>query len=587
MNCAYRYYVVTVYGSGGDLFSAEKLKTICEMDNDIVRGTAGFDARCSCHVNSGCAPSLSLGTYIASTRNRSSCQDITEDDIVFAKIVLKNCSTAYFNGKLDDQSVPQECENNKEFIKNVFNYLVDVDFIHATNDLKATMVLSPAYYDTDFARDIYDQHLSGDLPERNGVKLVAFSFDNFKFDQFNLQLLLDAVFPVIGLVMVALILMLYTHSLVVMALTIFSVITSVIIAYFIYHQVFRLTFFPFLNILTFIFLVGIGADDAFVFNDVWSQAKLALPQGSIAEWTEYTLKHAALAMFVTSFTTSAAFYANVLSKITAIRLFGIYSGTSILIMYSLMITWFPAGVVFMEKRRHSRNVRVESLELHGNPAIDDTPEATMPAADGESSTNSDWDPENAVGRTNNAGYTSNMQPPSQRSPLRYYSIVRSKCSGFMRNLFENWIPTSLRGYPLWLIALLALGIGMIVAVLVSPGLQRPTSSDFQVFSSSHILEQYDLKYKKEFRLERTGDENIYVLVYFGFRATDNGNYLKPKNFGELEFDDSFDILRLEAQKWFLEELCPSIRNQAFFGRNVSWKCYPEVIYLMHYITTIN
>ena len=258
-------------------------------------------------MNSGCAPSLSLGTYIASIRNRSSCQDITEDDIAFARTLLKNCSTAYFNGKLDDQSVPQECENNKEFIKNVFNYLVDVDFMYTTNNLKATMVLSPAYYDTDFARDIYNQHLSGDLPERNGVKLVAFSFDNFKFDQFNLQLLLDAVFPVIGLVMVALILMLYTHSLVIMALTIFSVITSVIIAYFIYHQVFRLTFFPFLNILTFIFLVGIGADDAFVFNDVWSQAKLALPQGGIVEWTEYTLKHAALAMFVTSLTTSAAF----------------------------------------------------------------------------------------------------------------------------------------------------------------------------------------------------------------------------------------------------------------------------------------
>ena len=79
---------------------------------------------------------------------------------------------------------------------------------------------------------------------------------------------------------------------------------------------------------------------------------------------------------------------------------------------------------------------MESLELHGNPAIDDTPEATKPAADGESPTNSDWDSENAVVKTNNAGYTSNMQPSSQRSPLRYYSIVRSKCSGFMRSLFE-------------------------------------------------------------------------------------------------------------------------------------------------------
>lgn len=199
---------------------------------------------------------------------------------------------------------------------------------------------------------------------------MAFKYGLFKYDEFNRQLILDAVFPGIGLVMVALILLMYTHSVVVMALTIFSVITSIIVAYFIYHQIFRLTFFPFLNILAFVFLVGIGADDAFVFNDVWLQAKLALPLGGIVDWVEYTLSHAALSMFVTSFTTSAAFYANVVSEITAIRLFGIFAGTSIIIMYSLMVTWFPAGVIFMEKRRRSRNVSgMVSVELHENPKV--------------------------------------------------------------------------------------------------------------------------------------------------------------------------------------------------------------------------
>ena len=588
MNCAYRdYSVVTVYESDSDLFTRDKLKTVCEMDNSVVRATPGFYTWCSCYVNSQCAPSLSLGTYIASIRNRSSCQDITEADVAFAKNLLKTCADAYFNEKLDDQSSPQECRLNNTFVQNVFDLLVDVDFIDKTDILKATMVLSPAIYDPDFARDIYDQHLSGDLPERNGVKLVAFTFDNFKFDQFNLQLLLDAVFPVIGLVMVALILMLYTHSVVIMALTIFSVVTSVIIAYFIYHQVFRLTFFPFLNILTFVFLVGIGADDAFVFNDVWSQAKLAQPRGSIIDWTEYTFRHAAMAMFVTSFTTSAAFYANVLSNITAVRLFGIYSGTSILIKYSLMITWFPSGVIFMEKRRHSRNSKVEILELQGNPAIEENPETKDTRVDGEFPTGSRRGSEDALEKPDNTGFSSNTQSLPQRSPLRYYRIARSKCADFMRDLFEKWIPISLRGYPIWLIAFLALGIGMIVAVLVSPGLRRPTSSDFQVFSSSHILEQYDLKYKNEFRLERTGDSNMNVFVYFGFKATDNGNYLEPDNFGELEYDSSFDVLRPDAQKWFLEDLCPSIRSQAFFGRNVSWSCFPEVICLIHHVTTIN
>ena len=571
---------MTVYESGGDLFNVDDLKTICDMEDRIVRSTPGFNAYCSCFVQSAqgyrCGPSLSLGTYIASIRNHSRCSGITQADVRFAKNLLETCAPAYFADKLSDTNdpdTPKECTQNKDFIKNVFDLLVDVDFLRNTKILKTTLALSPRYYDTDFARDLYDQHLSGDWPEQNGVKLVGFSFDDFKFDQFNLKLVMDAVFPAIGFVIVALILLLYTHSVLVMALTIFSIITATIIAYFIYHQIFRLTFFPFLNILTFIFLVGIGADDAFVFNDVWSQAKRSLPDGNVVDWIEYTLKRAALSMFVTSFTTSAAFYANVVSDITAIRLFGIFSGTSILIMYSLMITWFPAGVVFMEKRRNSRNVHVE-MELQTNPAIvEQSTDKTNPKSDdGKSSPSPSSKSTNEV--VQSVGTT---QPSSQALPFRCYNTVRSKCSKFMRDLFEKWIPTTLRGYPIWLIALLALGVGMICAVTVSPGLQRPKSSDFQVFASSHILEQYDLKYKSKFRLAQTVANNFYVFVFFGFKAEDDGNYLDPKNFGELEYDNSLDVLQPDAQKWFFEDLCSEIRKQKFFGQNISWDCYPEVI----------
>ena len=58
-----------------------------------------------------------------------------------------------------------------------------------------------------------------------------------------------------------------------------------------------------------------------------------------------TMKHASLLMFVTSFTTSSAFFASLTSDITSIRLFGLYSGLSILCMFFLMVTWFPAAVI--------------------------------------------------------------------------------------------------------------------------------------------------------------------------------------------------------------------------------------------------
>ena len=593
---------VTVYESGSDLFNVNDLKTICKMEKRIVRATPGFDHFCTCYstTSSACGSSLSLGTYIASIRNRSSCQNITEEDVTYARKLLQTCASLYFNAKLNNRT---ECANEEDFIKNIFELLVDIDFMRNSESLRSTIVLSPRYYDTDFAREIYEQHLSDGNPEQNGVKLVAFKFDDFKYDEFNRKLLVDAVFPAIGLVMVAIILLVYTHSVVVMVLTIFSIITSIIIAYFIYHQVFRLTFFPFLNILTFIFLVGIGADDAFVFNDVWSQAKRSLPDGKVEDWIEYTLKHAALSMFVTSFTTSAAFYANVVSDITAIRLFGIFSGTSILIMYSLMITWFPAGVVFVEKiRKRSRNVPVRTvgLELRGinpplnssdtsnnacgippdnNPSTETVPEKTNPSSDvGEFPSNSPAKINDVPTTPQGTVSTANTQSTPLAGPCACYSTLRTKCSEFMCSVFENWIPKCLRGYPILLIVFLALGIGMVCAVTVSPGLQRPKSSDFQVFASSHILEQYDLKYKNKFRLEQTSQNNFWVYIFFGFKAEDNGNYLEPKNFGKLQYDDSLDVLQPEAQKWFLLELCSNIRKLKFFGRSISWLCYPEVFH---------
>ena len=52
---------------------------------------------------------------------------------------------------------------------------------------------------------------------------------------------------------------------------------------------------------------------------------------------------------VTSVTTAAAFYANVSSNVIAVKCFGLFSGTAIVITYLLMVTLFPCCVVLHEK----------------------------------------------------------------------------------------------------------------------------------------------------------------------------------------------------------------------------------------------
>lgn len=87
-------------------------------------------------------------------------------------------------------------------------------------------------------------------------------------------------------------------------------------------------------------VVGIGADDAFIFVKIWNCSiaervkSLGLPikASSIASNVSYpetlagliavTIKHAALSMLVTTLTTAFALYTSIINSITAIRCFG-------------------------------------------------------------------------------------------------------------------------------------------------------------------------------------------------------------------------------------------------------------------------
>lgn len=97
------------------------------------------------------------------------------------------------------------------------------------------------------------------------------------------------------------------------------------------------------NIWSYIFVIGIGADDAFIFVKVWNCAIAervkslggGFPLTSTSSMTSdvsykdtlagliaVTLKHAAISMGVTSLTTAVAFYTSFINSITAVKCFG-------------------------------------------------------------------------------------------------------------------------------------------------------------------------------------------------------------------------------------------------------------------------
>lgn len=129
------------------------------------------------------------------------------------------------------------------------------------------------------------------------------------------------------------------------------------ISYFIFKMVFGIGYFGTLHTLIIFVILGIAADDCFVFNDAWIQSELMVEDPEdLVQRMSYTFRRATTAMAITSATTFIAFLATYFSPMMPISSFGLWAGTVVLINYLLVITYFPAIVSFHQQyvKRHER-----------------------------------------------------------------------------------------------------------------------------------------------------------------------------------------------------------------------------------------
>lgn len=98
-----------------------------------------------------------------------------------------------------------------------------------------------------------------------------------------------------------------------------------------------------LNQLNIFIVLGIAADDIFVFCDAWRQSLLikAIADNEHRRMA-YTFKRSFKAIAVTSSTTAVAFLANTFSDIRPIRSFGIYAAIIIPVNFFIVILVMPS-----------------------------------------------------------------------------------------------------------------------------------------------------------------------------------------------------------------------------------------------------
>ena len=120
------------------------------------------------------------------------------------------------------------------------------------------------------------------------------------------------------------------------------------ISLFFYRGIFRISFFNQLHVLAIYLVLGIGADDIFVFIDGWRQS--ANSYHNTADRLDMCYKRAAYAMGATSSTTVVAFMATAVSPIMPIASFGIYAALGVFFNYVLVMTLFPCVLMVWHKR---------------------------------------------------------------------------------------------------------------------------------------------------------------------------------------------------------------------------------------------
>lgn len=202
--------------------------------------------------------------------------------------------------------------------------------------------------------------------------------EEFFNSSFQSIILRDLSFAVASILLVFIVIWIHTSS----GFLAFTALSQIILAfpltYFVYRVIFQVKYFAALQIMTIFLILGIGADDVFVFTDAWKQSAVVLgSDATLEDRMTWTYRRAVKAMSVTSFTTSVAFFVTAFSPIMPISTLGIWAGLLILLQFVLVITIYPCATIiwyqFWRVRKWTNCLKAPKQDSEVTKASESTP----------------------------------------------------------------------------------------------------------------------------------------------------------------------------------------------------------------------
>ena len=128
-----------------------------------------------------------------------------------------------------------------------------------------------------------------------------------------------------------------------------QVVLSIPVTAIIFKQMLGINYLCALHIFTVILVMGIGADNIFVFYDHWCHTEhIKVMKKRYALRMAYTFRKAGSAMAVTSVTTAASFLATCISPVMPIISFGLFAAIVVVVNFFMIITTVPLVIMVHE-----------------------------------------------------------------------------------------------------------------------------------------------------------------------------------------------------------------------------------------------
>ena len=211
-----------------------------------------------------------------------------------------------------EDRVDDQWENVQSFASEAFAELLDRKFKQGIGDMKFFYFLRALFFNAISQQVIYDLLLAG----------ASFTF-------------------------IFLFMLFQTQSLWITGWAVFSILTCFFGANLIYRVILDCRYIGIFHVLSVFIILGIGADDVFVFIDTWKASECNSFR-NLASRLSFAYRRAASAMFTTSFTTIVAFITSVFSPLLGVSTFGIFSALLVFVNYCSVIIFFPTVIITYE-----------------------------------------------------------------------------------------------------------------------------------------------------------------------------------------------------------------------------------------------